>query len=430
MQNVSPVSMPQQIELEKLKEMIVHEINSGRALENLYRQNKNLFHTAFNTVYPDVQGSPAAQFWHERLNYQRDDFSLGNRADIIFIVVCSLFAGCIANLPNFFILIPDNFFQKNIGFVVFPVLMVYFSKKHGLVIKNIIIPLIAVLLSVCFINLFPAVDDSDTFILACIHLPIFLWAVLGYVFIGGDMKDQFGKTDFLRWNGNVLVMTTILLLSGVLFSGITVGLFSLLGFDIIEFYMEHIAIWGLAAIPVVASYLVQHHPQLVNNISPVIARIFTPIVFFTLLIFLGAMIFSKESIYHDRNFLIMFNVLLVGVMAIILFSITEANKQADQKINFWFLFGVASLTIILNGIALSSIVFRLAEFGITPNRIAVLGANILIFINLLFVAKTLFLIIKGRNELQKAEQAIALFMPLCGIWAAFVLFILPFLFGF
>jgi hypothetical protein len=418
------------MELDLIKEEIINHINAGNSLEALYRKNNNLFQRAFHAVYPDVQDSPAAQFWHERLNYQRDEFSLGNRADIIFVVICSLIAGCIANLPNFFALIPDNFFQKNIGFVVFPVLMVYFSKKHGLVIKNIIIPLIAVLLSVCFINLFPAVDDSDTFILACIHLPIFLWAVLGYVFIGGDMKDQHVKTDFLRWNGNLLVMAVILVLSGALFSGITVGLFNLLGFDIIEFYMEHIAIWGLAAIPVVASYLVQHHPQLVNNISPVIARIFSPIVFFTLLIFLGAMIFSKESIYHDRNFLIMFNVLLVGVMAIILFSITEANKQADQKINFWFLFGVAILTIVLNGIALSAILFRLVEFGITPNRIAMLGTNLLIFINLLLVARKLFLMLRSKTEVREVEWVISAFLPLYAFWTAFVTFILPLLFGF
>ena len=418
------------MELDLIKKEIINHINAGNSLEALYRKNNILFQRAFHAVYPDVQGSPAAQFWHERLNYQRDEFSLGNRADIIFVVICSLIAGCIANLPNFFALIPDNFFQKNIGFVVFPVLMVYFSKKHGLVIKNIIIPLIAVLLSVCFINLFPAADDSDTFILACIHLPIFLWTVLGYVFINGNLRDDYGKVDFLRWNGHLLVMAAILVLSGGLFTGITVGLFQLIGFDIIEFYMEHIAIWGLAAIPVVAAYLVRSNPQLVNNISPTIARIFTPIVFFTLMVFLGAMVFSKESVYHDRNFLIMFNILLIGVMAIILFSVTEANKNSYQQYRYWLLLGVAGLTIILNGIALSAIIFRLAEFGITPNRIAVLGANILIFIHLLLVAQQLYRVIRAKSDGQQVERVITGFMPFYGMWTAFVIFIIPLLFGF
>lgn len=418
------------MKLESLKGEIVSHVNSGKSIEGLYRGHKGIFKQAFNAVYDEIKEVAAAQFWNDRLNYQRDEFSFGNRADLLFIIILSLIAGFIANIPNIFGLKSDVFFQKNIAYVVLPALMAYFSRKNGLQSNKILFPLIALVLSVCYINILPGTSQSDTFILACIHLPIFLWAVLGFLFISGDMKDHFGKTDFLRWNGNLLVMAVILVLSGALFSGITLGLFDLLGFDIIEFYMEHIAIWGLAAIPVVANYLVQQNPQLVNNISPVIARIFTPIVFLTLLIFLGAMIFSKESIYHDRNFLIMFNVLLIGVMAIILYAVTEANKHDNQQLNHWLLFGVAGLTIILNGIALSAILFRLAEFGITPNRIAVLGANLLIFINLLLVAQKLYLMLKLKTDVQHVERVISGFMLLYSIWTAFVTFILPLLFGF
>lgn len=418
------------VELESLKQGIVRHLDSNKTLERLYRENKGLFHKAFNEVYADIKENAVATFWHERLNYQRNEFSFGNRADLIFIIILSLIAGFIANIPNLFGLNSDIFFQKNIAYVVLPTLMAYFSRKNRLRSNKILLPLFAVLLSIWYINSLQGTAQSDTFILACIHLPIFLWTLLGFVFISGDMKDHFAKTDFLRWNGNLLVMAVILVLSGALFSGITLGLFDLLGFDIIEFYMKHIVIWGLAAIPVVANYLVQQNPQLVNNISPVIARIFTPIVFLTLLIFLGAMIFSKESIYHDRNFLIMFNMLLIGVMAIILYAVTEANKHADQQLNHWLLFGVAGLTIILNGIALSAILFRLAEFGITPNRIAVLGANLLIFINLLLVAQKLYLMLKSKTDVQQVERVISGFMPLYSIWAAFVTFILPLLFGF
>ncbi|MFN5423317.1 MAG: hypothetical protein ACK5AO_08625 [bacterium] len=416
--------------LDRLKNEIVSEIKSGRSLEMLYRKNKSLFHKAFNAVYTDIKETAAAQFWDERLNYAGENFSITQRSDIILVVICSLIAGVIANIPNFFGIIPDYFFQKNISFVVFPALMIYFSIKQGLKLNRWITPFLIVVFSVLYINFFPGTQENDTFILACIHLPIFLWLVLGYVFIGGVLRGGEKKIDFLRWNGNMLVMAAILVLSGGLFTGITVGLFQLIGFDIIEFYMEHIAIWGLAAIPVVATYLVRSNPQLVNNISPTIAKIFTPIVFFTLLIFLGAMIFSKESVYHDRDFLIMFNILLVGVMAIILFSVTEANKSTYQQYSYWFLFGVAVLTIILNSIALSAIIFRLAEYGITPNRIAVLGANMLIFINLLMVAKKLYRVIMTKSDEQQVERVISGFMPFYGIWTAFVVFILPLLFRF
>lgn len=106
--------------------------------------------------------------------------------------------------------------------------------------------------------------------------------------------------------------------------------------------------------------------------------------------------YTGKNVYNDRNFLLLFNGLLVAVMAIILFSVTELTKNTESKLNLLVLSGLSLLTIILNGIALSAIAFRLNEFGITPNRIAVLGANLLIFVNLLFVAYQLFRMLKGK----------------------------------
>jgi uncharacterized membrane protein YhdT len=272
--------------------------------------------------------------------------------------------------------------------------------------------------------------NSDSIILACIHLPIFLWTILGYTFVGGNLKSTQKKMDFLRYNGDFVVMTTIVMLSGFLFSAITIGLFTLIGINIEEFYAEKIAIWGLSAVPIVVTYLVQNNPQLVNKISPTIAKIFTPIVFVTLMIFLATIIYTGKDLYDDRNFLMIFNALLIGVMAIILFSVTEATKKKNEKISLWFLVGLSTLTIILNSLALSAIVFRISEFGITPNRLAVIGANVLIFVNLLFVAYKLLLIARGKSELYKVEAVIAMFIPIYGIWAALITFILPLLFHF
>jgi hypothetical protein len=45
---------------------------------------------------------------------------------------------------------------------------------------------------------------------------------------------------------------------------------------------------GLAAVPLVATFLTQTNPQLVSKVSPVIARIFSPIVLVMLVIYLFA----------------------------------------------------------------------------------------------------------------------------------------------
>ena len=417
-------------ELGNLKVEIVQNLDNPKQLEKLYRKNKSTFQKVFNVTYPDIKENPTAQIWNERLNYPQEEIFWGQKSDLIFVVFLIFIAGLIAQIPQFFNINEDFFFPRNIGFIVFPMLTAYFAFKQNLGINKLLFLFIAILLSVFYINFLPDNDKSDSIILACIHLPIFLWTIVGYTFVGGNLNIPQKKIDFLRYNGDFVVMTAVMVLSGILFTGITIGLFDLIGLNIEEFYAQHIAVWGASAIPILATYLVQNNPQLVNKISPVIARIFTPIVFVMLLIFLSAIIYTGKNIYNDRNFLLIFNALLIGVMAIILFSVTAVTKNAHEKWNLLFLFGLSVLTIILNGLAISAIAFRLVEFGITPNRIAVLGANLLIFINLILVALKLFLILRGKSEVQKVENVIALFIPIYGIWTVFVTFILPLLFNF
>jgi len=405
-------------------------INNPKQLEKLYREHKGNFTTAFNTVFQEIKDEPTAQAWNERLNYKDEQIAWGNKNEIIFIVVAAFVGGLIAKIPSFFGIEYDLYLSKNIGFVVFPILTAYFIWKQQLSMTKLVLPLILFIGSAIFMNSLPYNEKSATFILSTIHLPIFLWSILGYAFIGGNLKNNHKKIAFLKFNGNFIVMTGLIFISGMFFTGITIALFGLLKMDIQTFYFEQIAVWGLAAIPMLSTYLIQNNPDLVNKISPTIAKIFTPIVFVTLLVFLAALMYTGKDIYNDRNFLLLFNALLIGVMAIILFSLTEATNNTSSKFNLIILFGLAILAIIANAIALSAILFRLSEFGLSPNRIAVLGANLLVFIHLLIVSYGLFKNLKGKASIQDVEGDIALFIPVYAVWAAFVTFIMPFIFKF
>lgn len=403
-------------------------INNPKQLEKLYRDNSSAFVHAFNAVYEEIKNQPAAQAWNERLNFTQENATWTNKTEIIFIVIAAFVGGLIAKIPGFLGLEYDVYLSKNIGFVVFPILSMYFIWKQKLAMSKFILPLILFIGSAIFINSLPYNEQSSTFILSLIHLPIFLWSILGYSFVGGDIQNSQKKISFLKFNGNFIVMTALIFISGVIFTGITIALFELLKIDIKQFYFEQIAVWALAAIPMLSTYLVQNNPQLVNKISPTIAGIFTPLVFITLLVFLVALMYTGKNIYNDRNFLLLFNALLIGVMAIILFSLTEATKNASSKMNLIILFGLSLLTIIANAIALSAIAFRLSEFGISPNRLAVLGANLLMFVHLLFVSYGLIKNLKGKASIQDVEKEIALFIPAYAVWAAFVAFAMPFIF--
>ncbi len=409
---------------------ILNKIDNPRKLEMLYHNDKTAFIEAFNRMYPGINKNVTAQIWNERLNFKQEEINWGLKNELILVGGASLIAIMIAQIPKLVNMDEEFFYTRNIAFIVFPMLIIYFSWKQKLGINKLIFPLLSILFSVFYINVVPFNSKSDSLLLTCIHLPIFLWAVLGYSFLGNNLKSTEKRINFLKFNGNFLVMVAIIVLSGGLFSAITMGLFKLIGIQMENFYVQYIGLSGIAAIPIVGTFLVQNNPKLVNKISPVIARIFTPLVFLTLLIFLIAFIYIGKDPYKDRDFLIVFNVLLMGVMAIIIFSITEAAKNKHQKLNLLFLFGLSLLTIIDNGIALSAISFRLAEYGISPNRVAVLGGNLLIFINLLFVGYQLFLILMGKSKLEKVEKIIASFLPIYFIWSAIVAFIFPLIFNF
>lgn len=411
-------------------EQIKSNLNNPNQLEKLYRTNKAAFKKEFNQLFPDIKENLTAQVWNERLNFESDEISWGGTNELLFIIIISLLAGFIAKLPQFFGFGEQFFYQRNIAFVVFPLLAAYFSWKQSNSIKKIILSSVAVLISVIFINILPGNNQSDTLILACIHMPLFLWAVLGFTYLGVDIKNDERRLDFLRYNGDLIVMTAIIILAGGLFTALTINLFRLIDIQIEEFYFRNIGIWGLAASPIVATYLVQTNPQLINKVSPVIAKIFTPFVLITLVIYLIAVIYTGKDPYNDREFLLIFNLLLLGVMAIIFFSVAESSKSQVSKLTALMLLALSIVTVIVNGIALSAIIFRISEWGITPNRLAVLGSNILILSNLVLIAYRLFNSLKSDNGVEKVGNSIAYFLPFYSLWTMIVAFAFPVLFNF
>ena len=409
---------------------ILHNLDNPKELEKLYREDASSFKKEFNQIYPGQQDKASLAFWNERLNYEAAKPSWGSKTELVIVIVFALLAGLIASIPNITGIDNEKFLFRNISFIVFPLLSAYFIWKQKLAFKQYLFPLLAFIIAAIYINLLPTNKESSSIMLAFIHLPIFLWTIFGYSFLGENIKSSQSRIGFLRYNGDLVVISGILLLSTVLFSAITVNLFDLIGINIEIFYFQNIMIWGIAAIPIVATYLMQTNAQLINKVSPIIAKIFTPLVFINLFIYLSAMVYTKKYPYQDRNVLLLFNVLLMGVMALILFSIAEAGKATKNKFSLIVLFGLSALTLIVNAIALSAIVYRINEFGFSANRIAVLGGNLLIFINLVLVSYKLFLTSFKNGTIEEIEESIAGYLPVYAIWTGLITFLVPLLFQF
>ncbi|GGG13107.1 DUF4153 domain-containing protein [Pontibacter amylolyticus] len=412
-----------------MKEQILSHLDNPGQLEKLYRANKSGFKQEFSGIYPQLQDKALAGFWYERLNYETEDVFWRFNREFLFVIIAALVAGILVKLPAIFPISEEFYYPRNLSFFVLPPLMAYFAWRNKLPANRIAFITAITVVCALYINLLPD-NQSDTLVLACIHLPLLLWVLLGVSYTGRELHLADKRLSFLRFNGDLAVMSALLVIAGGMLTGITIGLFALIGLRIEEFYFEYIVAFGLPAVPIVAAYLTQNNPQLVNKVSPLIARIFSPLVLVMLVIYLGAIIYSGKDPYNDREFLLLFNVLLIGVMALIFFSVAESSGKSGARSEVWVLLLLSVVTVVVNGIALSAISFRISEWGITPNRVAVMGGNVLMLVHLLIVSVMLWKAATRKAAVTEVGRSIVLYIPVYFAWTIMVVFLFPLIFGF
>ncbi|MFB2117810.1 hypothetical protein [Parapedobacter sp. 2B3] len=412
-----------------MKTEIQTHLDDPAQLEALYRTNRTAFKLSFNALYPTLKGNILADYWNERLNYTGEAIQWGTRKEWSVILIVSVIAAFVAQFPALFSIDDDFFYPRNVGFIVFPPLAMYFAWKHKLPRGKIALVFGTMVIGLVFINLLPNAPESDTVLLSCFHLILVLWSISGLAFVGNAPNTGEQRISFLTFNGDLLVMMALIAIAGAMLSGVTIALFSAIGFNIEETYFQYIGITGMAATPMVATYLIQSNPQLVGKISPVIARIFCPLVLVMLVIYLSTMVYGGKDPYTDRDFLLIFNLLLIGVMAIIFFSIAGTSTTTENRMGIWIITLLAAVTVIVNGVALSAILFRIAEWGITPNRAAVLGANVVVLVNLLLVLAQLLRVLFKNAPIANVRNVVARYLPVYCLWGLIVMLLFPLIFG-
>jgi hypothetical protein len=111
-----------------------------------------------------------------------------------------------------------------------------------------------------------------------------------------------------------------------------------------------------------------------------------------------------------------------------IFSITENGLNDKRSISDYINFALITLALIIDSVALSAIVFRLSSYGITPNRLAALGVNILIWSNLIWVMLAYLRYLQNKTGFSTIQDAVTKYLPVYGLWAAFVTFAFPIFF--
>ena len=77
---------------------------------------------------------------------------------------------------------------------------------------------------------------------------------------------------------------------------------------------------------------------------------------------------------------------------------------------------------------MSAIFYRLGQYGLTPNRLAVLVSNILVLINLIMIMINLFRINFKKKDFSIVEMTVSKFLPVYLGWIVIVIFGFPVIF--
>ena len=404
--------------------------NHPEDLEKLYRENPIDFEKQFFKSYPSLKGNLLAEAWKYRLSNTSTTFNWGLKRHWKILVILLLIGGFYTKLPFLIGLEPDQFYQANLGFILicFPGLYYLFTKPTNFYYRLLVVAIY--LFCIGFINFVPFSGASDTFNLSALHLPFLMLAFLGIIQLNKKIFIMEERIKFLKFLADFIIIGGLLSLALLLLSGITIGLFQTIGRDIGELYAENILPWLGPAIPLIGVFILSNNPNLINQISPLIAKIFTPLVVIMLILFLITYSLGPQNAFQDREALILFNILLIGVLALIFFSLISYSREQLQNYTKGMLLLLSILTLIINSLALSAIIYRLGAFGVTPNRMAVLGSNLIILIHIGITTFHLIQGLKNRIELYKLPIKLVPYLPVYVIWLLIVVFIFPFIFSF
>jgi hypothetical protein len=268
---------------------------------------------------------------------------------------------------------------------------------------------------------------SQSGVLSFVHQP-FLLIVLVFAALASDLSSQ--RAEFVSLVAEIAIFSLAILFGGALLTGLTVGVFRLIKLDVADFYLNNVVIAGVAAAPVLATGLERTRSGRGDRLAPALARIFSPLALLTLLAYAIAIAGTRNNPYQDRESLaVLYAMLLATALLVTLMSLPSGERQPSRHL-LLLACAIAGLSIAVDGLALSAIIYRFRSFGMSPNRLAVLGGNLLLFGYLGGLTLTLARAARSGANTQLPMRWVAAYIPLFGIWAGLWVFVFPILFGF
>ncbi len=326
------------------------------------------------------------------------------------------------------------FYARNFSLFVLPFLAAFFAAffawKRGLgriAGMRIAVPFVA---AAAIVNLTPFELGGHTELLAVLHLPIALWLVVGVAYVGGRWDDHDQRMNFVRFSGEWFIYYALIAFGGGVLMGFTMFIFHSVGLDVEWIVGNWVLPCGGVGAVVVASWLVEAKQSVIENMAPVLTRLFTPLFTLVLLAFLVTVIWTGRGIDVEREVLIGFDLLLVLVLGLLLYAISARDRQARPGPFDALQLLLVVCALVVDALALSGIAARISAFGWSPNRAAALGENLVLLVNLGWSAWLYARFLKARATFAALERWQTAYLPVYAVWAVIVVVLFPVLFNF
>ncbi len=358
----------------------------------------------------------------------------GSRRDLVVMVSCAAAAAIGIKLPELFGLNLDNddaFYQRNFSFFALVPLAAYFivRRRVGATVIAVLLGLFA--LGAVGANAYPLAQDSQSIVLTAIHLPLALWLVVGVAYVGGDWRSHPKRMDFIRFTGEWLIYYVLIALGGGVLVAVSVGVFEAIGIDVTHFVESWLLPSSALAAVVVAAWLVDAKQSVIENMAPVLTRLFTPLFAAALLAFLGAVLWRGGNIIDvERDVLILFDLLLVIVLGLLLYAISARDPASPPAFFDWLQLALVVSALLIDFLVLLAIAGRITEWGTTPNKAAALGENVILLVNLAWTAFLLAAFLRNRRPFEHLEQWQTRYLSVYALWVWTVVLVFPPLFSF
>jgi hypothetical protein len=317
----------------------------------------------------------------------------------------------------------------NASLFVLPFLAGWLARQRGMTLRQLVLPAGTFLAAAVVVNAYPFHEEGATEALVAAHLPVVLWFVVAYPYMGGLVGSHERRMDFVRFTGEWAIYYVLIALGGGVLTGLTVAILEPSGVE-----PEQVSAWvlpaGAAGAVIVAAWLVEAKQRVIENMAPVLTMLFTPL--FALMLTGAAVVYALTGLggAFDRELLGVFDALMVVVLGLVLYGLSA--RDAAQPPGWMDRIQLAAVlsALLLDAMVLASMAARIGDLGLTPNRVAALGLNLVLLVNLGVTAWLSVRFVTGDGGFHRIERWQTTYLPVFAVWAAVVVVVVPLAFGF